>query len=56
MNIFILSDHPKLAFERIERTLGTRDFTPDLKVAYRQIGEGEFTILHPAGLTHFAIA
>jgi hypothetical protein len=56
MNIFILSDHPKLAFERVNRVLGTEDFMPDLKVAYREIGKDEFTILHPAGLSYFAIA
>jgi len=28
---------------------------PDLKVAYREIGQDDFTILHPAGLTRFAI-
>lgn len=56
MNIFILTDQPKRAFERINELLGTRDFMPDLKVAFRLIGEDEFTILHPADLTHFAIA
>ena len=35
---------------------GTKDFMPDLKVAYREVGKDEFTILHPTGLTHFAIA
>src|SRR5437867_1746605 len=56
MNIFILTDHPKPALERIKQLLGTRDFMHDLKVAYRVIGMDEFTILHPADLTHFAIA
>jgi hypothetical protein len=56
MNIFILTDHPKLAFQGIKQLLGTRDFMPDLKVAYREIGKDEFTILHPAGLSYFAIA
>jgi len=27
-----------------------------LKVAYREVGQDEFTILHPAGLASFAIA
>src|SRR5579872_1575584 len=56
MNIFIFTDHPKLAFERVERVLGTKDFMPDLKAAYREVGRDEFTILHPPGLTYFAIA
>ena len=56
MNIFIFSDEPKLAFERIQQVLGTSDFLPDLKVAYREVGKDEFSILHPTGLTHFTIA
>lgn len=56
MNIFIFTDHPKLAFERVERILGTKDFTPDLKAAYREVGKDEFTILYPEDLSYFAIA
>lgn len=56
MNIFILTDHPKPAFERIKELLGTRDFILDLKVAFRVLGKEEFTILHPADLTQFVIA
>src|SRR2546428_6684871 len=56
MNIFVLTDRPQLAFEQIKSLLGTRDFMPDLKVAFREISKDEFTIIHPAGLTHFTIA
>lgn len=56
MNIFILTNHPKAAFERIRQLLGTKDFMPDLRVAFRVIGKDEFTILHPADLIHFAVA
>src|SRR5688572_19634226 len=56
MNIFILTDQPKLAFEHVKQVLGTKDFMPELKAAYREIGGDEFTILHPTGLSHFAIA
>jgi hypothetical protein len=55
-NIFIITEHPKLAFERIKQLLGTKDFMPDLKVAYREIGHDTFTIIHPTDLTHFVIA
>lgn len=55
MNIFILTDYPERAFARIKQLLGTKDFMPDLKVAYRIIGNDEFTILHPSNLRHFAI-
>lgn len=56
MNIFVLTDQPQAAFERIKALLGTRDFMPDLKVAYRGIGTNAFVVLHPPGLTRFAIA
>lgn len=56
MNIFILTNHPKPAFERIMELLGTRAFTLDLKVAFRVLGKEKFTILFPADLTQFAIA
>jgi hypothetical protein len=55
MNIFILTNHPMPAFERIKQILGTRDFMPDLKVAFRVVGKDEFTILYSADLTYFAI-
>lgn len=56
MNIFILTDYPTRAFERIKELLGTRDFLADLKAAFRVVGKDEFTILQPADLTSFAIA
>jgi hypothetical protein len=56
MNIFIFTDNPQLAFERINSSIGTRDFMSALKAAYRKIGSDEFTILHPKNLTHFSIA
>lgn len=57
MNIFILTDHPQVAFAKINSLLAKGGFImSNLKVAYRIIGSNKFTILHPAGLTHFAIA
>ncbi len=56
MNIFVLTNKPQLAFERVKAVLGTGDFMPDLKVAYREIGKNDFTIIHPSGLTRFTIA
>ena len=55
VNIFILTDHPKPAFDRIKELLGTRDFMPDLKVAFRLLGNDKFIILHPTDLAHFTI-
>ena len=56
MNIFVRTDHPILAFEKIKSLLGTQDFMPDLKAAYRDVGKDDFTILFPPGLDHFSIA
>lgn len=55
-NIFILTDEPKAAFERIKRLSGIRAFMPDLKGAFRVIGEVSFVFLHPTELAHFEIA
>ena len=54
MNIFVHTDFPKLAFERIKSTLGT-DSSFEFKAAYRDIGKDDFTILHPQTLRHFRI-
>jgi len=56
MNIFILTDDPALAFARVKQVPGTMGLMRVLKVAYREVGQDEFTILHPAGLASFAIA
>src|SRR5436309_15153854 len=56
MNIFIRTDHPKLAFDEIKALLGTQDFMPELKAAYRDVGKDNFTILYPPNLDHFSIA
>lgn len=56
MNIFILTNEPRNAFDRVRQVLGTKDFLPELKVAFREIGKDRFTILYPPGLTNFAIS
>ncbi|SRR5260221_8917800 len=56
MNMFVLTNEPRLAFERIMVLLETRGFVRELRAAYREIGMNDFTIIYPAGLTCFAIA
>lgn len=56
VNVFIHTDDPKLAFEKIKLLIGTKDFMPDLKVAFRDVGKDNFTVLYPTGLAHFKIA
>ena len=54
-NIFIHTNSPNAVFDRIKAHLGTKDFLPDMKVAYREIGQETFTIIHPDNLEHFSI-
>ena len=54
MNIFIHTDEPTVAFQRIKHLLGGVDLS-DAKAAFREMGKDDFTILYPTGLNHFAI-
>lgn len=56
MNIFIFTDDPTRAFERVKAVLGAGDFMSRFKAAYREVGKDSFTIRYPAGLTDFSIA
>lgn len=56
VNIFLFTDHPEQAFEKIKRILGSRDFTIGLRVAFRERAGSEYQPLWPAGLTSFSIA
>jgi len=55
MNIFIMTNKPQQAFERIKTLPVIGDFLPNLKVAYRGIGEKDFAVIYPPGLTNFVI-
>jgi hypothetical protein len=56
MNIFVLTDEPRAAFDRIKVLIGTAELMRELKVAYQEIGKSQFTVVHPPGLTQFSIA
>lgn len=56
MNIFIRTDHPKIVFDKVVSLLGTQDFMPELRAAYRNVGGDDFVILYPSNLGHFSIA
>ena len=56
MNIFIFTDQPQVVLERVKSLFSTRHVMPNLKAAYREADKEDFTIIHPPGLTHFAIA
>jgi hypothetical protein len=56
MNIFILADDPKTAFEQLREVLRASGFFLELKVAYREVGNDTFSILYPAYPANFTIA
>jgi hypothetical protein len=56
VNIFIDTDHPTLTFEKIKSLLGTNDFMPEVKVAYRDVDKDDYIVLYPSDLGHFSIA
>ncbi len=56
MNIFILTDRPKLAFDRIKEISDTEKYRNELKAAFREIGKDEFVIIFPENLVHFSIS
>lgn len=51
-NVFLLTDDPLAAFHRLQSTM---ESIPGARVAYRVIGEDEFTILYPVSLTDFTV-
>lgn len=55
-NIFILTDSPQEAFERIQTSGFANDEMSNLRVAYREITGDSFTIIYPPGLTRFTVA
>jgi hypothetical protein len=55
MNIFIRTDHPKLAFDAIKLLPRAKPILSQLKVAYRDVGGDNYTILYPPELSSFSI-
>jgi hypothetical protein len=55
MNIFIHTDDPSLAFERIKLSHRRQGFMTRLRVAFREIDSDEYTILYPQGLSEFTV-
>lgn len=54
-NIFIFTDTPAETFERCKTAFDAASLA-HLKAAYRHVEEETHTILHPPGLTKFAVA
>jgi hypothetical protein len=55
MNIFVDTNDPSSAFERIMTLARAIAFSPELKVAYREKGTTRFTALKPFGLADFRV-
>lgn len=55
MNIFLFTENPKLAFERIKTIPSVAKHMSVMKVGYREVGEDEYTPLYPEGLKLFAV-
>lgn len=55
MNIFILTDRPDLAFERIKSIPKVARNLRKLRAAYRALDEDEYTPIYPEGLKHFSV-
>jgi len=56
MNIFIWTDNPEMAFSEVKRILGSRDCWSDARVAYREDGGDDYTIMWPKDLTEFDVS
>ncbi|MDX9838919.1 MAG: hypothetical protein RBT39_15275 [Azoarcus sp.] len=55
-NIFILTDDFGRAFDEVKTILQAEDRWKEVRVAYRDIDESEYSILWPQGLKDFSVA
>ena len=55
MNIFVHTDNPKYAFEKIKALPGVEENLQGLKTGYRGFEEDEYTAVYPPGLKHFSV-
>jgi hypothetical protein len=56
MNIFLFTDEPAAAFDRIKPLAEDRGLLANLVAAYRNTDGEEYVVLYPPGRTHFAVA
>jgi hypothetical protein len=55
MNIFVHTDNPESAFEKIKALLAARDNLQELTVGFRDFDEDGYTPVYPDGLKHFSV-
>jgi hypothetical protein len=56
MNIFIFTNHPHEAFEKVKQVLGRLGFLENVKAAFRGIEEENFTFLWPKDMNVFKVS
>jgi len=54
-NIFVLTDRPELAFDRVRRGVWGDDLPAGLKVAFRRVDGEAYTVLHSHGASTFKV-
>lgn len=56
VNIFILTDNPKLAFQMAAKVLGSKGILNDAKAAFRECNGSTYEILWPLDANSFSLA
>ena len=55
MNIFVLTDEPAAAFDRIKALAERLGLLANLVAAYRKTGGDDYVVVYPPGRTDFAV-
>jgi hypothetical protein len=56
MNIFVLTNDPVKTFSHCHAVVSSTRLASSFRAAYREAYGEEFTILHPVGLSRFAVS
>lgn len=56
MNIFILTEDPRKAFEEVKRLVGSTSLGRGMRAAFREEAGDEYTILSPRDLKTFSVS
>jgi hypothetical protein len=54
-NIFLFTENPSAAFEKIKPVFSSRGLMPILKGGYREVDGKEYTPVYPEGLRQFSV-
>jgi hypothetical protein len=54
-NIFILTDDFERAFIEVKSILQAQGFWEGIRIAYREVGKSQYSILWPKGLKEFSV-